>query len=284
MRTSAPRVHHVLPDKSFKHFVYQPDKPACPQLAVIDILGDLYFGAVNHVEETILGHFEQNPDQKFLLIRMHNVNHCDFSGIHMLENVVNVCRDRAGDVFMVRVSYQVNRLMESTGFIDFLGEDHYLSEEEAIGYLFHHVLDAATCIYECPYRAFKECQNLPKHFYPQAISFYESKMLDRPFETIEPHQLREMMAGLEKPLLFDVREPREFKKGRIPQASLKPLPTLLSDLSDIPQDQLVIFVCRSGRRSRLAAHVLEERGCKKVLILKGGMLAWESAGLLAAID
>jgi SulP family sulfate permease len=93
-----------------------------------------------------------------------------------------------------------------------------------------------------------------------------------------------MMAGLEKPLLFDVREPREFKKGRIPQASLKPLPTLLSDLSDIPQDQLVIFVCRSGRRSRLAAHVLEERGCKKVLILKGGMLAWESAGLLAAID
>jgi SulP family sulfate permease len=275
----------VLPDKHFKHFLYQPEKPSCPQLAVIDILGDLYFGAVNHVEETILRHLEEHPDQNFLLIRMHNVNHCDFSGIHMLENVVKVCRDRSGDVYMVRVSYQVSGLMDSTGFSEFLGRDHYLSEEEAIGYLFHHVLDPATCIYECPYRAFKECQNLPKHFYPQAISFYESKALDRPFAMIDPHQLREMMTkGIEKPLIYDVREPREFKKGRIPQASLKPLPALLSDLSAIPDDQLVIFVCRSGRRSRLAAHVLEERGCKQVMILKGGMLAWESEGLLAAID
>jgi SulP family sulfate permease len=175
--------------------------------------------------------------------------------------------------------------MVSTGFDEFLGEDHYLSEEEAIGYLFHQVLDAATCIYECPYRAFKECQNLPKHFYPQAISFYESKMVNRPCETIKPFQLRELMAtGTEKPLIFDVREPREFKRGRIPQASLKPLPILLADLSDIPADRQVIFVCRSGRRSRLAAHVLQERGCKQVLILEGGMLAWESAGLLAAVD
>lgn len=285
MRTSTPRVHHVLPDESFKHFLYQPDKPSCPQLAVVDILGDLYFGAVNHVEETILSQFEQNPEQRFLLIRMHNVNHCDFSGIHMLENVVKYCRDMAGDVFMVRVSYQVEHLMETTGFNEFLGQDHYLSEEEAIGYIFHHVLDPATCIYECPYRAFKECQNLPKHFYPHAIAFYESKLLDRPFATIDPQQLRELMAGgLEKPLIYDVREPREFKKGRIPQAALKPLPMLLTDLSDIPTDRQVIFVCRTGRRSRLAAHVLEQRGCKQVLILKGGMLAWESAGLLEAVE
>jgi SulP family sulfate permease len=285
MRTSAPRVHHVLPDKNFKHFLYQPEKPSCPQLAVIDILGDLYFGAVNHVEEIILKHFEQHPDQRFLLIRMHNVNHCDFSGIHMLENVVKICRDRDGDVYMVRVSIPVKRLMDSTGFTDFLGEDRYLSEEEAIGFLFHHVLDPATCIYECPIRAFKECQNLPKHFYPQAISFYEAGLVDQQCETINPFDLKEMIkGGLDSPLIFDVREPREFRKGRIPQARLKPLPLLLSDISDIPVDQSVVFVCRSGRRSRLAAHILKERGCKKVLVLSGGMLAWESCGLLEAVD
>ncbi|MFZ0548745.1 MAG: SulP family inorganic anion transporter [Candidatus Promineifilaceae bacterium] len=285
IRTSSPRVHHVLPDKDFKHFLYQPEKPSCPQLAVIDILGDLYFGAVNHVEEVILGHFERNPDQRFLLIRMHNVNHCDFSGIHMLENVVKVCRDRSGDVFMVRVSLQVSSLMDSTGFTDYLGQDHFLSEEEAIGRLFHHVLDPATCIYECPVRAFKECQNLPKHFYPQAISFYETGLVDRECEMINPQDLRAMISNGEmSPLILDVREPREFKKGRIPQATLKPLPALLSDLSAVPEDQTIVFVCRSGRRSRLAAHLLKERGCKKVLVLNGGMLAWESSGLLEAVD
>jgi SulP family sulfate permease len=285
MRTSTPRVHNVLPDKDFKHFLYQPEKPSCPQMAVFDILGDLYFGAVNHVEETILQHLEQHPDQRFLLIRMHNVNHCDFSGIHMLENVVKVCRDRDGDVYMVRVSYLVQRLMQSTGFVNFLGEDNFLSEEEAIGHMFHRVLDPAVCIYECPYRAFKECQNLPKHFYPQAMSFYDSKTIERDVETIDAHHLRGMFAaGLEPPVVFDVREPREFKKGRIPQAASKPLPVLLSNVKDIPEDKQVIFVCRSGRRSRLAAHVLKEQGCKNVRILEGGMQAWESAGLLEAID
>ncbi|NIP23143.1 MAG: SulP family inorganic anion transporter, partial [Phycisphaerae bacterium] len=154
MRTSAPRVQNVVPDEDFKHFLYQPEKPTCPQLGVIDILGDLYFGAVNHVEETILEHLEKYKEQRFLLIRMHNVNHCDFSGIHMLENVVKVCRDKGGDVFMVRVSYPVRKLMESTNFIEFLGENHFLIEEEAIGHMFHKVLDPAVCIYECPFRVF----------------------------------------------------------------------------------------------------------------------------------
>jgi SulP family sulfate permease len=216
---------------------------------------------------------------------MHNVNHCDFSGIHMLENVVKVCRDKNGDVFMVRVSYAVKRLMESTNFIDYLGPDHFLTEEEAIGHMFHKMLDPAVCIYECPYRAFKECQNLPKHFYPQAITFYDSKIIERDVEMIDAHGLRAMIgAGLEPPLIFDVREPREFKKGCIPEAASRPLPNFLSDVAEIPEDTQVVFVCRSGRRSRLAAHVLKEQGCKNVRILKGGMQAWETAGFLEAID
>src|SRR5690606_28651903 len=94
LRTSAPRVQAVVPDERFRHFVYLPDKPVCPQLGVIDILGDLYFGAVNHVEEAIHRFQNEHPEQRYLLIRMHNVNHCDFSGIHMLESVVRSYRER----------------------------------------------------------------------------------------------------------------------------------------------------------------------------------------------
>ena len=65
MRTSTPRVQAVLPDADFKHFTYQPENPPCPQLAVIEIQGDLYFGAVNHVEETIMAYLEQHPEQRF---------------------------------------------------------------------------------------------------------------------------------------------------------------------------------------------------------------------------
>ncbi len=88
----------------------------CPQLGIIEILGSLYFGAVNHVEDFILDYAAQHPEQRYLLIRMHNVNNCDFSGIHMLESVLRTYRDRGGDVFLVRASFRVRQRMEKTGF------------------------------------------------------------------------------------------------------------------------------------------------------------------------
>ncbi len=162
LRTSTPRVQAVVPDANFKHFIYNPDREPCPQLLIIEILGDLYFGAVGFVEDTILDLMEKNPTQRFLMLRMHSVDHIDFSGIHMLENLVRTYRDRGGDLFMVRVSYTVRKVMESTDFIDYLGETNFLTDDDAIRFLFNRRLDPAICIYECPVRVFQECQNLPK--------------------------------------------------------------------------------------------------------------------------
>lgn len=287
MRTSTPRVQAVLPDHNFKHFTYQPDKDPCPQLAIIDILGDLYFGAVNHVEETILAYAEQHPGQRFLLLRMHSVNICDFSGIHMLENVVRTYRDRGGDVFLVRVSAPVQKLMASTHFDKHLGADHFLADDEAISQIFHHVLDPAICIYECPVRAFRECQNLPKQTtylnLPGGTVFPESRIVN-----VTPKQLwRRLHNGQDEkpePFVVDVREPREYQRGHIPEAELMPLPTLLEGKGRFPNDRQIIFVCRSGRRSRRAAHALRQIGCTNVAVLKGGMQNWESKGLLRAIE
>ena len=125
MRTSTPRVHAVLPDESFRHFYYQPERDACPQVAIIEILGGLYFGAVSHVEEFIADYTLKNPAHRFLLLRMHNVNHCDFSGIHMLENIVQGYRARGGDVFLVRVNPRVRHLMQTTEFEDYLGSANF---------------------------------------------------------------------------------------------------------------------------------------------------------------
>jgi SulP family sulfate permease len=130
MRTSVPRVQAVVPDDQFRHFVYEPDKDQCPQLGIIDIYGDLYFGAVNHVEEFILDYGRKHPDQRFLLIRMNKVNHIDFSGIHMLESIVRSFRDRGGDVYLVRVNYRVRDVMKTTNFDAHLGLDHFVTDDE----------------------------------------------------------------------------------------------------------------------------------------------------------
>lgn len=285
MKSSVPTVQMVVPDESFSHFVPEsPTHDTCPQLGIVQISGDLYFGAVSHVEETIHKHLLNNPGQRFLLFRMHSVNQCDFSGIHTLESIRHTCRERGGDIFFVRLQKPVRTFMKSTGFYDELGEQHFLDEEEAVGFIFQKILDPAICIYECSRRAFKECQNLPKQTEALELSVYTGVPVTE-VESISPQRLWESISnGGPTPLVIDVREPREYRHGHIPVARLLPLPRLLSDASDIPQEQEVIFVCRGGRRSTRAIHWLKSKGYDKVKVLQGGMLAWEAAGLLQAIE
>lgn len=293
IRTSAPRVQAVIPDEDFRHFVHHPNLEECPQLTVLEIQGDLYFGAVSHIEETILAHAETHPEQRYLLIRMHHVNQIDFSGIHMLENVVRSYREKGGDVFFVRVGDHVRHFINATGCELYVGKSNFLDEDQAIGYIFHRVLDPAICIYECPIRVFRECQNLPKRTDLIDIpALSNGGKHGRPpgtegtIPTIQPDELWKQLhrTNGQKPMVVDVREPREFKRGHIIEATSMPLATILNNQVEFPVDREIVLVCRSGRRSRRAAFVLQRKGIKQTTILTGGMQAWEAEGLLEAVE
>jgi SulP family sulfate permease len=287
-RTSTPRIQAVLPDEKFSHFVYRPDKDPCPQLAIIEVYGDLYFGAVNYVEEFITNYAEAHPDQRYLLLRLDHVNTCDFSGIHMLESLVRSYREQGGDVFMVGTNKRVQQMMLSSQFEEFLGAVHILDEDEAIGKIFHQELDPAVCIYECPTRAFRECQNLPKRIDLADIPLTSEIEADH-ILTVDARQLWQWLhpgpdGNGSRPYVVDVREPREYKQGHIAEAMLVPLPKILAAEVKLPADKQIVLVCRSGRRSRRAASALQHIGCMNVQILQGGMLAWSSEGLLEAVE
>lgn len=283
-KTSLPQVYFVLPDDNFRHFVPHAAH-SCPQMSLLEIKGDLYFGAVSHVEEVIQEHLLDCPEERFLLLRMHSVNQCDFSGIHALENIVRMYRERGGDVFVVRANEAVLRVMAHSGFDVYLGPSNFLSEDEAISHLFHRVLDPAICIYECPARAFRECQNLPKYAYPPDLKL-EAVV---PVGSVPELSARALYAELRgvsgsRPVVIDVREPREYRRGHIPEAQPRPLVTVLREGVEMPAQTPIVFVCRTGRRSRRVAYQLRQNGYANVTILQGGMLSWENAGLLEAID
>lgn len=279
---SIPRVLAVVPDENYRHMTYQPGKPFCPQLAVFDILGDLYFGAVNHIEERIKRHIAQNPTQKYLLLRMQNVDNCDISGIQLLESIVEAYREKGGDIYMLRVQEGVQNLMNATGFDKVLGADHFLNADEAIHHIFYRVLDPAICIYECNVRVFRECQTLARP--ENMLKLPPIQVSPAAIAAIEPRELWKEMHAAHPPVVVDVREPREYRQGHIPQADLLPLPKLFEDASRLPRDQPLVLACRSGRRSLRAAQFLYDQGYRNVSILSGGLMAWEAAGLLEAIE
>ncbi|MGQ9839899.1 MAG: SulP family inorganic anion transporter [Anaerolineae bacterium] len=281
LQTSTPRVVPVLPAGGFRHFEHQPDQQPCPQLGIVEIQGDLYFGAAQHVEAEMHRHMTGHPGQRFLLLRMQGVHHCDISGIHALETIVRAYREQHGDVFLTRVRPQVLTEMRVSGFWSLLGHDRLLPEDSAISHLFHHVLDPAVCIYECPVRAFLECQNLPKQLYPH-LGVPHTVPPKTPLPAIEPLALWQALHGSSPPQVIDVREPREYRQGRVPGSRLIPLPALLNDPGQVARAGPVVLVCRSRRRSARAAAALLAAGRSNVAVLREGMLAWEAANLLEA--
>lgn len=81
---------------------------------------------------------------------------------------------------------------------------------------------------------------------------------------------------LNKVRLIDVREPHEFhgELGHIPGAELVPLATVELSASSWDKSEPVMLVCRSGKRSSIAAALLCKLGFTEVHNLQGGMLAW----------
>jgi len=284
LQTSIPQVRSVLPDSNYEFLLPNTDRDKCPQLSIVEIMGDLYFGAVNHIEEYLVENLKQNPHQRFLLLRMNSVDIADISGIHSLESIVKAYRDQNGDVFISRYRQPILDVMQSSGFSDFLGKDHFLSRDRnAIGHLFYKILDPAICIYECPVRAFKECQNLPKRLdIPGYHHHFDTAECDISY--IEPVALWNALHTDSPPYIIDVREPREFSQGHIPQANLLPIPALIANPSQLPDNRPIVLICRSGRRSERAACYLEQHGFDSIIALRGGMIAWEADKLLEAVD
>jgi len=98
---------------------------------------------------------------------------------------------------------------------------------------------------------------------------------------ISPEDLRKEITSTTPPaIIIDVREPGEWKRGHLKQASLITLGTLPDKLQDLAQymQKEIVTVCASGKRSYLAAQLLEKAGFEYIRSLRGGMIAWQRAG------
>ncbi|BBI34578.1 rhodanese-like domain-containing protein [Cohnella abietis] len=94
------------------------------------------------------------------------------------------------------------------------------------------------------------------------------------YSTTTVEELKARLDAGEKIHLIDVREAEEVAQGIIPGAIHMPLGQVPQQLEEIPRDEEVIFICRSGYRSDQACQYLSSLGYTGVTNLIGGMLAW----------
>jgi rhodanese-related sulfurtransferase len=77
--------------------------------------------------------------------------------------------------------------------------------------------------------------------------------------------------------VLDVRRPDEYEAAHVPGAILLPLDQLEARQPEIPRDQPLLVICRSGARSATAVRALNAAGYDATNVA-GGTLAWIEAG------
>lgn len=99
-----------------------------------------------------------------------------------------------------------------------------------------------------------------------------------PVKSLTPRDYQEQFGAGAAHFLLDVRTVSEFTDARLAASVNIPLNQLPAHTSQLPKDQPIIVVCRSGSRSRHAAQMLTQAGLSDVYNLQGGLLAWARHG------
>jgi rhodanese-related sulfurtransferase len=92
---------------------------------------------------------------------------------------------------------------------------------------------------------------------------------------IDPEQLAEWMSRDPELQVVDVREAYEREAGFIAGSRHIPLVELTARAQEIERERPVIFYCRVGARSDMAAQAFRAAGAQ-ALSLRGGLVRWAS--------
>src|SRR5262249_41132104 len=97
-------------------------------------------------------------------------------------------------------------------------------------------------------------------------------------EPIDPAQLAALLEGEDPPLVLDVRRATEYAAGHIAGSLHIPYGELPRRLDELPRDRVLATICKGGKRSGLAASVLQREGFRVIHVARGGVGTWAQEG------
>jgi hydroxyacylglutathione hydrolase len=98
-------------------------------------------------------------------------------------------------------------------------------------------------------------------------------------EMIDPDALAERLGRDGSPVVLDVRDPDEFAEAHIPGSVHIPYGQLISRLDELPRERTIAAICSGGKRSGLAASLLQREGFGHLVhVAGGGVGTWRRLG------
>ena len=100
---------------------------------------------------------------------------------------------------------------------------------------------------------------------------------DEPFTRIDVHEAKEMIDSGDVQVI-DSREPDEHAEGHVPGSLLIPHMQTLPDGDKLARDKPILFICKSGQRSAVAAEFAAALGLTELYNVEGGHDGWRESG------
>lgn len=119
-------------------------------------------------------------------------------------------------------------------------------------------------------------ERIAGHFDATEVS--ESGLNTQSYKEVAPAEIADRVEA-EEVIVVDVRGATEWEEHHIPQARRCFLANLPKTLKEFTGECTLVFQCRTGGRSAIAASLAQAAGIEKVMNLKGGVNAWIKAGL-----
>lgn len=160
--TSHPRIYSVVPDLSTGKMVGSAHGETCCQMDIIQIEGSVFFGSAAYVLEDLQRRLRNHPHTANLLIRMHQVNTLDASGVHVLEMLLEEIRQRGGGLYFSGMNHGVFEVVKNAGLLSEIGTRRVRTATgTAIRLAMRENFCPAVCA-ACAFDVFMECPELKR--------------------------------------------------------------------------------------------------------------------------
>jgi SulP family sulfate permease len=157
-RVSRPSIEVAVPAKEegAYHFVSAVDHTECPQMRIVRINGSIFFGAVDHVQQSLMKIDELNPQQKTVLIVASGINFVDVAGAEMLAQEARRRRKLGGGLYFYRCKDSIYKFLRQSDKLDDIGSEGFFPVMSNWIKPVYATLDPEICR-TCKVRIFDEC-------------------------------------------------------------------------------------------------------------------------------
>jgi len=156
-KVSRPQIYRMYPqahDNKLRPVDHNAKE--CPQIAIYEIQGPLFFGAVSELEDQL--YKLDHKHIKVIVIRMKFIQLLDATGVHAFEKLLEDLENKKIKLILTGVNEGVMRVFKRTGLFEKIGEENIAPDTTwAVHYAIKNYIEPERC-QNCPVKVFKECQ------------------------------------------------------------------------------------------------------------------------------